>query len=527
MPSLTDAARIDRNTMKSSFSNFPPAGSFIFRSKNLRDLLAQDSRLWSMLGCCFAMLGPSAWQLSAQVPPDSPRMTPLVKVIADIEPAVVSLFVPVGGDRQGFGSGSGTIIHPAGYVLTNNHVLPGTEGFALIEGKPMRFAVVGRLPEKDIAVVRLLDSRTSFPTIPLGHSHDVMKGESVVVAGNPGGRGVVFTSGIVSSNRLIISAPNALVMTQFPNSRRDVFLQFDAASNRGNSGGPLVNMEGELIGVVSALIPQEQNVGFAIPVDRVRELFERTLEPELIYQKSTGVRLHPAADGAIIAEVAPDSAAAKAGLQTGDTLVAFGGDQPRHAAKLRHAVDWIISLHRMLPSGNPMELIVRRGDDEFPIKMRPDAKPPLTPVDATETEPGLAFKFYHGQFAVLPDFEKLEPVREGVVAEIDIDQIRGDRDDKFAISLDGLIRIEQDGLYRLTVISDDGSRVYLHGDLFIDHDGNHPPTPASRLLRADAGLHPIRVEHFEGLSHQALELKLQQVSGESDEEMKLEFFHQE
>ncbi len=222
----------------------------------------------------------SAW---SEPPADSPRMSPRVKVIQQIEPAVIALFVP--GDQQyQYASGSGTIIDPDGYVLTNNHVLPRTEGFAIYRKKPIRFVVVGRNPEKDIALLRLLDVTGPLPTVPLGHSHDVMNGESVVVSGNPGGRGIVYTAGIVSSKSLIIDAPDALVMTQHENSRRIAFIQFDAASNRGNSGGPLVNVDGELIGIASASVPQEQNVGFVIPVDRVRELFDRVLDPEVIYE---------------------------------------------------------------------------------------------------------------------------------------------------------------------------------------------------------------------------------------------------
>lgn len=101
------------------------------------------------------------------------------------------------------------------------------------------------------AIVKLLASGP-FPVVPLGRSHDLLNGETVVVAGNPGGRGTVFTAGIISSRMVLSGAPNALVMTNYKNSRRPMFIQFDAASNGGNSGGPLVNMEGDLVGIVSA-----------------------------------------------------------------------------------------------------------------------------------------------------------------------------------------------------------------------------------------------------------------------------------
>jgi S1-C subfamily serine protease len=252
----------------------------------------------------------------AEEPAESPRLTPLVKVIQSIEPAVVALFTPVGDQII---SGSGTIIHEDGYVLTNNHVLPATEGFALLpNSRPIRFRVVGRVPESDIAIIRLITIKTPMAIVPLGRSADLMNGETVVVAGNPGGRGTVYTSGIVSSKSVLEGGPNALVMTNYENSRRDDFIQFDAASNRGNSGGPLVNMDGRVIGIVSAVVNGEQNVGLAIPIDRVLRQFEQMLEPELFHQKSTGLKIQPLASGVIVEAVQEGSAAATAGLLSGD-----------------------------------------------------------------------------------------------------------------------------------------------------------------------------------------------------------------
>ncbi|HIK95242.1 MAG TPA: serine protease, partial [Planctomycetes bacterium] len=121
--------------------------------------------------------------------PDSPRVTPIVRVIHKAEPAIASLFVPVASGQ--LVSGSGTIIHSDGYVLTNDHVVQNTGGYALLgsdlpgEQRPVRFGVVGRLPEKDLAIVKLL-AAGPFPTVPLGRSDDLLNGESVVVAGNPG-----------------------------------------------------------------------------------------------------------------------------------------------------------------------------------------------------------------------------------------------------------------------------------------------------------------------------------------------------
>ncbi len=173
---------------------------------------------------------------------ESLRVTSLVRVIQRLEPSVAALFSPLGNQLV---SGSGSVIHESGFVLTNSHVIPRTEGLALIgDSRPIPFRLIGRIPESDIAVVKLDAGQQKLDFVPMGTSHDVMNGESVVVAGNPGGRGIVFTSGIVSSRSVLEGGPNALVMTNYENSRRDTFIQFDAASNRGNSGGPLINMDG-------------------------------------------------------------------------------------------------------------------------------------------------------------------------------------------------------------------------------------------------------------------------------------------
>ncbi len=192
---------------------------------------------------------------------------------------------------------------------------------------------------------------------------------------------------------------------------------------------------------------------------------------------------------------------------------------------LRKRIDQQCHLHQALPSSKPMELIVQRGSSQLPMKFLPDKNPPLEPIDAENVEPGLEYTFYHGSFHLLPDFSELDSDRGGVVPELDLDEIRGDRDADFAVVLDGLIKVQLGGLYRMTITSDDGGCVYLHGDQFIDNDGNHPPMPASRLLRAKAGLHPIRIEYFQGTGQKVIELKLERFNEKSDEQPKIKFFY--
>ena len=264
--------------------------------------------------------------------PDSPRVTPIVRLIREIEPCVAAIFCLEEGGRVQ--SGSGTVIHPDGFILTNNHVVSKDSGYVLLkDDQPKKFHVAGRLPAKDLAIVRV-DAGRSLPTVPVGRSHDVLTGEPVIIAGNPGGRGITFTTGILSSRAFLAGGPSALFMATVPKSRRERFLQFDAASNPGNSGGPLVNMEGELIGIVSGAVPQEQNIGFAIPVDRIRRFFQRTVEPGVRRGFSTGVELDPLDAGAVVSGVGADSPAEASGLRKSDVIAAVDG------RPIRHAMDW-------------------------------------------------------------------------------------------------------------------------------------------------------------------------------------------
>ncbi|MCA9083344.1 MAG: trypsin-like peptidase domain-containing protein [Planctomycetaceae bacterium] len=443
-----------------------------------------------------------------QVAADSPRLSPLVKVIRNMESSAVALFVPTKG---GLVSGTGTLIHPSGFVLTNNHVLPTNEGLALIgtdlpeHQKPEPFRVVGRLPEKDLAIVKLR-SHGPFPAVPLGRSHDVMNGETVVVAGNPGGRGLVFTSGIISAKSVLSGAPNALVMTNYRDSRRDTYIQFDAASNGGNSGGGLINMDGQLIGVVWGGIRQEQNVGYAIPVDVVHQLIDEILEPEIRSGKWLGLQLKQDEFSAVVSHVVADSPAMEAGILSGDQLLAVNGQT------LRHRVDWFLELSRLLAAGRPFGISLKRNEQAIDLTIRPIAlKPEAASVDVNESElkPGLKFDFYHGHYSLVPNFDNVKPERSGVVATVDLNTMRQDRKDELAIRLQGYLKVPQDAVYRLIIQSDDGSKVSLNGRLVIDHDGNHHSLPRGKMLYLAKGLHALQIEYFEGNGAEDLQLLIE------------------
>lgn len=456
-------------------------------------LLAAIATLWSGLSNTAL----------AQLPADSPRNTRLVQIIQQIEPAVVALFSTI---PDGISSGSGSIIHAGGFVLTNNHVLPNSEGVALLHpSQPIRFRVVCRFPEADLAIVRL-DPKPDghpYPTVPLGFSRDLLNGESVVVAGNPGGRGIVYTSGIVSSREVFEGGPNAMVMSNYVNDRRDRFIQFDAASNRGNSGGPLVNMDGALIGVVAAVVDGEQNVGLAIPVDRVRTMLHRMLHAELFHGHSLGIQIDPMLPKAVIASIEEDSPASRSGLSAGDEIVSANG------ASIASPLDWWFALETELSSRRTWQLQIQRDAERREVQLEPQATRPLPAVSDEGNLPGWRYQLYDLKTNLLPDFKTLTPSKTGIANELDLEKIASGRKDHFALVLEGRIRVDADGLYRTVLVSDDGSKLYLHDRLIIDHDGNHPPKAASDVVFLEKGWHPIRIEYFQGNGQRVLQLAMQ------------------
>lgn len=445
----------------------------------------------------------------------SQRQSRLVDVVRQTRPAVVPIY-PLTESGQIAGSGTGTIIHPDGFLLTNHHVVSQPGGVALVANKPVRYKVVGRLPEKDLAVCKLQRTVGSLATIELGDSNDVMAGESIAVLGNPGGRGIVVTSGIVSSENVIVSMPNALIGTQFPNSRRDGYIQFDAASNRGNSGGPVINMDNELIGIVSLLIVEEQNTSFAIPINRVKDRFDQMMEPELIHRRSVGLSLNPHSSPPIVTGVTIGSAAEQAGVQVGDAILSA------NQIEIRDALDWTLFLSGALSSSAPMSLTVTRGDQSLSVSIRPATISSRAAFSGENLQPGLKYDFYDGDFKEVPPFDSVEPQRSGIVDQINLERLMDGQQDRFAIRLSGYVSLPKDALYRFVLTSDDGSWLKLDNQPLIDNDGNHPSVDASRLIRLAAGPHPIEIGYFEGSGQQSLQLTVLEVNADDWSETEVE-----
>ncbi|EAQ25555.1 Putative trypsin-like serine protease [Roseovarius sp. 217] len=228
--------------------------------------------------------------------------------------------------RQGLGSGF--IISEDGKIVTNNHVVEGAETVTvkLADGREFDAAVIGSDPLTDVAVLQL-DTEEKLPFVHFGDSDVMRAGDEVVAVGNPYGLGGTVTSGIVSAlSRNINSGPY------------DDYIQTDAAINRGNSGGPLFNNDGEVIGMNTAIFSPDGGsvgIGFAVPSELVQHIVADLSDDGTITRGWLGVQIKPMPEdiaqvlgydtprGAVIENVTPDSPAAKAGLKQGDIILSF------------------------------------------------------------------------------------------------------------------------------------------------------------------------------------------------------------
>ena len=244
------------------------------------------------------------------------------------------------GEMKTHALGSGVVIGKNGLIFTNNHVVEkATEiKVKLDNGQEYEAKVVGRDPKTDLALIQAKPDAGFPEPVSLGDSDAMRVGDWVIAVGNPFGLGHTVTEGIISATGRVIGA-----------GPYDDFLQTDAAINPGNSGGPLFNMKGEVIGINTAIIPQGQGIGFAIPINIAKELLPQLktgkivrgwlgvmiqdVTPELA--KSFGLKKP---EGVLISEVVKDSPAQKAGLKSGDVLIGLDGKNIENAHILSRIV---------------------------------------------------------------------------------------------------------------------------------------------------------------------------------------------
>jgi serine protease Do len=301
----------------------------------------------------------------------NPRRTPVVEVVERIRGAVVNihsertvrgpateeLFAQSPAQNRISGMGTGILIDPRGYIVTNHHVVEDVNVISvrLYDRSSYTALVVARDPEADLALLKI-DARQSLPVMPLGTSSDLMVGETVVAVGNAYGYEHTVSVGVVSAVKRDVNLNKEL-------SYRDL-IQTDASINPGNSGGPLVNVNGELIGVNVAIRAGAQGIGFAIPVDTMIRVVAELMSSRrqgvwhgLIYRDQ--VRPGPTAvDRSVVLEQAePSGPAARAGLQSGDVLVQVG------AVRVASGLD-VERGFLEKAAGDRVPVVVRRGGGE-------------------------------------------------------------------------------------------------------------------------------------------------------------------
>ncbi|MEI9936745.1 MAG: trypsin-like peptidase domain-containing protein [Pseudomonadota bacterium] len=277
----------------------------------------------------------------------------------------------VSGRRRVVGEGVGTafVYDPNGLIITNNHVIDEASEIHVIFGRKreVKATVVGRDPRTDIAVLRVEEK--NLPYLPLGDSDAVRVGDWVVAIGNPFALAHTVSAGILSAKGRTLADVKGLDESGYYD-----FLQTDASINPGNSGGPLLDMAGNVVGINTAIRAQANSIGFAIPINMVKELLPRVLKDGHIKRSAIGVHVSSVLpddmerlklsdeNGALVRVIVPGGPADRAGLQVDDVIAAFEGEALTGPERLR----WVASLAGV---GKPVTLRVVRGGRTFDLKV--------------------------------------------------------------------------------------------------------------------------------------------------------------
>ena len=295
-------------------------------------------------------------------------------VVEAVGPAIVSISTGQGRSGANFeavGAGSGFVITPDGYVVTNSHVVAQARDVqaAFVDGRRLDALVVGSDPPTDLAVIRV--SGANFPYAELGDSSALRVGQLVIAVGNPFGFQSTVSTGVVSAlGRALRSQDGRLI---------ENIIQHTAPLNPGNSGGPLVDSRGRVVGINTAIIAMAQGIGFAIPADTARTVVAQLITRGKVTRSYLGiVGLRRPLDRRFvrfykleknyaveIVSLAADGPAAAAGLRRGDIVVAMGGAAVATVDEMFHVLaEW--------PVGKPLTVSFLRGKDlkEIPVTPR-------------------------------------------------------------------------------------------------------------------------------------------------------------
>ena len=272
-----------------------------------------------------------------------------------------------------YGQGSGFLVGEEGYILTNNHIVRNADTITVVlkDGREFRASLVGRDENTDIAVLKI--EAKNLPHLTLGDSNRLEVGQWVVAIGNPLGLQATLTVGIVSAKDR-----TNLGLAQIEN-----FIQTDAAINRGNSGGPLLNLDGEVVGINTAIATHTggyMGIGFAIPSSIASKIMDHLVTDGSFTRGYLGVVLQGMTSdlaeafdldriyGAVVSEIAEDSPAERAGVQKGDIILKHDGIEVEDMAQVRNSV-------AMMAPGETISLTINRGGKLLDLKIKVGSHP--------------------------------------------------------------------------------------------------------------------------------------------------------
>jgi serine protease Do len=275
-------------------------------------------------------------------------------------------------DQREDSLGSGVIVSPDGYILTNNHVVEGATDVrvTLSDKRQLKAKVIGTDPKTDIAVLKVEGS--GFPAITIGDSSKVQVGDYALAVGDPFGVGQTVTMGIIS----------ALNRGNLGIEDYEDFIQTDAPINPGNSGGALVNDRGELVGINTAILSHgsggNEGIGFAIPINMARNVMSQILDHGKVNRAYLGIMVQDITPGiskamnlkdmkgVLVGDVTPSGPASRSGVQRGDVILEVNGKPMEDSRELRNSIsmmnpDSTVKL-KILRNGNPTDVSVKLGD---------------------------------------------------------------------------------------------------------------------------------------------------------------------
>src|SRR2546422_2422723 len=307
-------------------------------------------------------------------------------------------------------TGSGVLVDPRGYILTNNHVIENAQEIIVRLSDQRKFTakLVGRDPKTDIAVLKV-DAPRPLPAAELGDSDHLRVGQWAIAIGNPFGLDRTVTVGIISA-----TARTRVGVTQYDN-----FIQTDASINPGNSGGPLLNLDGKVIGINTAIVAAGQGIGFSIPINQARDVMQQLITRSRVVRGCLGILIHDVTDhlsgslggkereGVLVAEVMKGSPAETAGLRAGDVVVELSGAPIKEVPDLQRRI-------ASIKPGQTMKLTVIRDKKPVAVTLKIGEMPADEPVVAEapgNDEWGLSVESLTGDAALRLDL----PVSRGLL----------------------------------------------------------------------------------------------------------------